>query len=780
MHNSKDYLKAYVLMIIFSVLFAGCKNNPPGIITNLPSDTINISHGDVLDFEIRFSDDKEEQISSKVMLNDIELYSGIDSLFKYTLETNEFDAGEYTLSISARDPDRQVSEELLSINILGVQPSVGELSVSEVGATDIQAKFEITSTGGLGITEKGILFTPVDQEGIEEKKIIIDNTLLKTDDNIDGFPRDTEIRLRAYSTNEAGTGYSDYIVIKTNDGIPIVRTGVVSNIHSKTVDASGQLISDGGEKLSEYGICYSEDPEPDIDDNVSYGLGNANYVIELDELVPFTKYYFRAFATNKFATSYGKTKVFETTGPPTVKTGTHGRITISSIEMSIEVVDDGGHEVTDAGICYSMLRNPTYDTNVASFGKGIGKFDYEVENLDPGTNYYLRAYALNSEGVSYGDEILLFTKLGIAEVVTAGISDIDYSSVTINGNVTDDGGLDVMERGIVWDTVPRPTVNNNYAVVEGDIGEYSYKITRLKSGRQYYARAYTRNERGYVYAEPASFVPYIKTDFITVKGNYFAMGSEDGDRTSRPVHQVRLDSFMIGKYEVTNDEFVKFLNSHLDQITFEGDDEIVVLNEHPVYFLKVFGEDYEETGFTVPIYYQDGIFKIKEDCGDYPIILVSWEGARMYCEWAGGRLPTEAEWEFAAKGGRNSSNQFAGSNNLDEYGWYYRNSKDAPCPLMSDGRGLNKVGRLKPNSLGIYDMSGNVSEWCYDVYDADFYSSSPADNPMGPERGTSRVIRGGSWVDGEEYCTVYSRIKSFDLNKGYDNIGFRLVRLVKK
>ena len=780
MNHSTNYLKAFILLVTLSVLFAGCKNTPPGIVTNLPSDTINISHGDLLDLEIRFTDDSEELVSFKVMLNDKELYSGSDSLFKYKLKTAELNAGKYTLSITAEDADRQVSKKLLSVNIKGVNPSIGELAVSDIGATYVKATFKITSTGGLKIDEKGILYYVTAQEGTEEKKIVIDNSELKTDDIIEGFPRDTDLRLRAYSTNTAGTGYSDYISIKTNDGIPIVKTGEVSNIHSKTVNASGMLITDGGDRLIKYGICYSENPEPDIDDYVSYGPGAANYVIELDGLVPFTKYYFRAFGTNRFETSYGKTGEFETTGPPTVKTGTPGRITISSIEMSIEVLNNGGHEVTDAGICYSMLRNPTFDTNVSSFGKGTGKFDHVVENLDPGTNYYLRAYAINSEGVSYGDELLLFTKKGIAEVVSAGASDLDYSSVTIRGNVTDDGGLDVIERGVVWDTVPRPTVNNNYAVVEGNVGEYSYTISGLETGRKYYARAYTRNARGYVYAEPVEFIPYIKTEMVIVKGNFFSMGSEEGDRSVNQVHQVRVDSFMIGKYEVTNEEYAKFLNDHLGQITFQGRGDIVILSGHPVYFLKVYGEDYEATGFTVPIYYEGGRFKIKEDFGNYPAILVSWEGARMYCEWAGGRLPTEAEWEFAAKGGRNSSNNYAGGSNLDEYGWYYRNSKDAPCELAADGRGLNKVGQLKPNNLGIYDMSGNVSEWCYDLYDVDYYSASPADNPKGPEKGTSRVIRGGSWVDREELCTVYSRIKSFDLNKGYDNIGFRLVRPVNK
>ena len=780
MNHSTDYLKAFILLVTLSALFAGCRNEPPGIETNLPSDTITISHGEIVDLLIRFTDDKEQMVSSKVLLNDKELYSGSDSVFEYRLETADLNAGEYNLNINSRDADRQTSEKLLSLNITGVNPSVGDLSVSEIGATYVKANFNIKSTGGLVIEENGILFSPVDGESAQETKIVIDNTELQIDDIVDGFPRDTDLQLRAYSTNAAGTGYSDYIIIKTNNGIPIVRTKEVSNIHSKTVDAGGQLITDGGERLTEYGICYSEDPDPDINDLVSYGRGEANYVIELDRLVPFTKYYFRGFATNKFETSYGKIKEFVTTGPPTVKTGAPGRITISSIEMSIEVTEDGGHEVTDAGICYSMLRNPTFDTNVSSFGMGTGKFADVVENLDPGTNYYLRAYAMNSEGVSYGDEILLFTKLGIAEVSGAGAGNIDYASATITGNVVDDGGLDVIERGVVWDTVPRPTVNNNYAVVEGNVGEYSYVITGLETGKKYYARAYTRNERGYVYAEPVEFIPYIKMDMVTVRGNYFAMGSEEGDRTAQPVHQVRVDSFTIGKYEVTNDEFVKFLNYHIDNITFEGNGDIVILEGYPVYFLKVYGEDYETTGFRVPIYYENGTFKLSEDCGDYPAILVSWEGARLYCEWAGGRLPSEAEWEFAAKGGRNSSNAYSGGNNLDEFGWYFGNSRNAPCKLTPNGdRGLNKVGQLKPNNLGLYDMSGNVNEWCYDIYDADYYSSSPSDNPMGSERGTSRVIRGGSWTDREEYCTVYSRVKSFDLNKGYDNIGFRLVRPVK-
>ena len=105
------------------------------------------------------------------------------------------------------------------------------------------------------------------------------------------------------------------------------------------------------------------------------------------------------------------------------------------------------------------------------------------------------------------------------------------------------------------------------------------------------------------------------------------------------------------------------------------------------------------------------------------------------------------------------------------YCWYRGNS---------GRRGAQRVKTKHPNPWGLYDMSGNVSEWCYDVYSQTYYSESPVENPMGPDKGLYRVIRGGSWSDSDDYCMVYTRVKSFDIDRGYDNVGFRLIRPVNK
>lgn len=772
--NIKSIGKLAPLLILLLLIYSGCRNNAPVLSHDQIGDTVLLGYDEDITLELAFKDDRNKLKVGRVTLNGEEKYSGTKSSYSLEIKSGMLRAGDYSIIQYAEDMDGLTTEKEIILHVEAVEPVAGTMTVDNVRATTARIAFEAISDGGTGISEKGVLWSENGVPGINDSKIIIEG-MGEPVHFVDGLPRNRRLYVRGYFANEAGITLTNTVEIRTDTGIPKVISGTVDEIHSTSVFASGRLISDGGADVTMYGIVYGTDPAPSVNDNIVSIEGIPDYRLKISDLTKFTKYYFRSYATNRFGTVYGEEASFVTTGPPTVTTGEPGRIMVDLINMTINITSDGGHPVTEVGIAHSLMKEPTIDTNIEVFGAGTGIFKGVVDSLDPGSSYHLRAYAVNSEGVSYGEEIILFTKLGIPTVNTLQVSDVDFSKATVSGRIEDDGGLDVIEKGIVWDTILNPTKLNNFQAVAGDNPDFIVEINGLITGRKYYARAYARNERGYVYADVASFVPLIAMNMERIGGETFTMGSSLGDDASMPQHSAYVSPFRISRYEVTTSEFAAFLNSNLHRITIEADGDIVYMDGKPIYYLKVYGTDYDKSKFSVHISYKDERFVVNRGGEQFPVILVSWNGAQFFCEWAGGRLPTEAEWEFAARGG-DEDVLFSGGDNLDDLGWYFRNSRGADCELDGSGRGVSKVGKKRPNAFGLFDMSGNAAEWCFDNYAADFYKASPEADPMGPEKGLYKAIRGGSWVDREEFCTVYTRIKSFDITRGYDNISFRVVR----
>ena len=195
-------------------------------------------------------------------------------------------------------------------------------------------------------------------------------------------------------------------------------------------------------------------------------------------------------------------------------------------------------------------------------------------------------------------------------------------------------------------------------------------------------------------------------DMVFVDGGTYLMGKsdsiEDGMIDNQPKHLVNISPFFISRYEVSQEEWE------------------IVMGSNPSYF------------------------KGKE----LPVENVSWNECMEYIRRLNKvtgmefRLPTEAEWEYAAKGGKHSLNyKYAGSEFVKSVAWFQQNS----------GNSTHKCGLKRPNELGIYDMSGNVAEWCYDIYNYDYYKYSVYDNPTGPEKGDNKVNRGGGWLMNETY-----------------------------
>ncbi len=211
---------------------------------------------------------------------------------------------------------------------------------------------------------------------------------------------------------------------------------------------------------------------------------------------------------------------------------------------------------------------------------------------------------------------------------------------------------------------------------------------------------------------------------VAVDGGTFQMGSETGDSDEKPVHEVKLNSFSIGQTEVS-------------QELWEA-----VMNTNPSNW----------KGLMLPVERVSW-----NDCQTFITKLNSLTGQQF-------RLPTEAEWEYAARGGNQSKGYtYSGSNNIGDVAWYDSNS----------GSKTHEVATKAPNELGIYDMTGNVWEWCQDWYASSYYSSSLIINPKGPSSGSHRVRRGGSWLNTAENCHCANRDGSTP-DYTSDGLGFRL------
>jgi formylglycine-generating enzyme required for sulfatase activity len=243
---------------------------------------------------------------------------------------------------------------------------------------------------------------------------------------------------------------------------------------------------------------------------------------------------------------------------------------------------------------------------------------------------------------------------------------------------------------------------------------------RLAAARSEAAASTTSRKAGEIFQDTVTGMA-----FAWVPEGCFQMGSSEGDSDEKPVHEVCVDGFWMGKYEVTQGQWKK------------------IMGNNPAYFKK----------------------------GDNPPVgTVSWNDVQNFINklnskgQGGFRLPTEAEWEYACRSGGKQA-KYCGGDDVDRVAWYEKNS----------GNKTHPVGEKAANGLGLYDMSGNVWEWVGDWYDKNYYGNSPKNNPQGPSSGSYRVIRGGSWDDDAGICRSASR-RYWPPGDRSINLGFRLAR----
>jgi len=274
---------------------------------------------------------------------------------------------------------------------------------------------------------------------------------------------------------------------------------------------------------------------------------------------------------------------------------------------------------------------------------------------------------------------------------------------------------------------------------------------------------------------------------VWIPGGPFWMGSDNDPEGNAPAHQVVVSGFWMDKTEVTNAQFEVFVKATGYKTTAElpPTEEELAQGEVPperrvpfsVCFKAVALPKDVDPNRSPPIWWDfvagadwrhpEGPSSNIKDRMNHPVVHISWHDAVAYCEWAGKRLPTEAEWEFAARGGLDKQEYCWGSEKQGTGGKWYANTFQGSFPghdSAADGyRGTSPVATYPANGYGLHDMSGNVWEWCSDWYAGTYYRTSPKNNPKGPESGVAgrdtnqqaKVRRGGSFLCADDYCRRY-------------------------
>ncbi len=254
---------------------------------------------------------------------------------------------------------------------------------------------------------------------------------------------------------------------------------------------------------------------------------------------------------------------------------------------------------------------------------------------------------------------------------------------------------------------------------------------------------------------------------VSLPGGTFRMGSNaSNDPGERPAHEVLLSPFFIDEHEVTNGQFAQFVAETGCRTTAEQVGWSFVYDRKLLQWVKRDGADWRHPGGA-------DTSLIGRD--DYPVVHVSWHDATAYAEWAGKQLPTEAQWEYAARSGLRDANFPWGSEELVDGRYRANYCQHGDDPAADGHEFLAPVRSYPPSRFGLYDMSGNVWEWCADRYDADYYGACPRQDPTGPAAGQMRVQRGGSWLSPEEFRFghhVSTRGKR-PPEATYENVGFR-------
>ena len=488
----------------------------------------------IVNFNSRLDPGKKYYVKTSWLLSDM-VNTGIGKIGtrftdKYVISSkNKEKNGIWTLSnMDTSDPDKNNSGINDKYEIIKTKPTVTTSSASSITENSAKLGGNVTSDGNATVTERGIYYSTSSNPENGGTKVKIGSGTGSFSTTVTGLNPNTKYYVKAYAINSEGTGYGSTIQFTTAQQIslPSVTTSSASSITENSAKLGGNVTSDGNATVTERGIYYSTSSNPENGGTkVKIGSGTGSFSTTVTGLNPNTKYYVKAYAVNSKGTGYGSTIQFTTAQQislPAVTTSSASSITENSAKLGGNVTSDGNSMVTERGIYYSTSSNPENGGTKVKIGSGTGSFSTTVTGLSSNTTYYVKAYAINSKGKVYGDQISFKTnnQTGLATVLLSDITDFDATWFIANGEVTNDGGLSVTERGFVYNTTGNPDLNDNKIGRGSGIGSFTFTFTSMSTNTTYYVRAYAINSKGTAYSEEKNVtlqggLPTVSTSSVT-------------------------------------------------------------------------------------------------------------------------------------------------------------------------------------------------------------------------------------------------------------------------
>ena len=466
------------------------------------------------------------------------LVEGAPTIDSYKITTSG-KIGDYTATVKDLAPNQKYSFRAYAVNSVGTsygetmsfttsisKASLASVTISNIEETSATISSKVTGHGGDTVSEVGFYYST--EEAVDPEKSVKVNRVYSSDSfsiSISELAINTKYYVKAYAVNSAGTVYSDVASFTTLASTPVVNTVGSSEISSTGAVLSGTVVTDNGAAITERGFVWLKgtDAPTTSSNKVKVEGATGDFTATISGLDPNQKYSFRAYAINSKGTAYGDIMTFNTVaGLPALSAMKVSSITTTSATFTCTVTNHGGETVSEVGFYYSKEESVDVETaQKISEVYSSDAFTLKADDLEIGQNYYVKAYVKNSVGEAYSAVIAFKTTSTAPSVSTIGYTKLSATSAELSGQVLDDNGENITERGFVWvKGTSTPTTSSSKQSVEGTVGDYTATITDLEPNQIYSFRAYAINSKGTAYGDVIQLqidvtLPTVTTNEVT-------------------------------------------------------------------------------------------------------------------------------------------------------------------------------------------------------------------------------------------------------------------------